>query len=136
MAVVTAGTDSDGDGIPDDWMLQHFGHPTGQLADQSRAQDDPDGDGMNNLQEYAAGSDPLNASSFFKATIALVVATNGTVLSWPASPGRGYRVQYKDDLNAPQWLDAPGTVSVSGSSGVYSAAAVSQRRFYRVTVVP
>jgi len=30
---------TDGDGIPDDWMMQHFGHPTGQAGDRSRAQE-------------------------------------------------------------------------------------------------
>ena len=51
--------DSDGDGIPDSWMLQIFGHATGLASDLSRAQDDADGDGMTNLQEYLAGTDPL-----------------------------------------------------------------------------
>ena len=60
------GPDSDGDGIPDSWMLQNFGHPTGLAADHSRAQDDPDGDGMSNLQEYLAGTNPLDPQSCLK----------------------------------------------------------------------
>ena len=32
--------DSDGDGIPDNWMMQYFGHATGQAGDLSRAQDE------------------------------------------------------------------------------------------------
>jgi hypothetical protein len=116
--------------------LQHFGHPTGQAGDLSRAEDDADGDGMTNLQEYAAGTDPLDATSVFKTTITLVVATNGAVLDWPAAPGRAYRVQYKDDLNDPQWHDAPGAVSVNGNRGSYSAPVVPPRRLYRVTLFP
>ena len=50
--------DSDGDGIPDWWMLQHFGHPTGEAGDSSLASDDLDGDGVSNLREYQRGSDP------------------------------------------------------------------------------
>jgi hypothetical protein len=136
VTVVAAGVDSDGDGLPDAWMLQHFGHPTGQAGDNSRAQDDADGDGMSNLQEYAAGTDPLDANSVFKTAIQLVVATNGTVLNWPAAQGRAYRVQYKADLSDLQWLDAPGTVSVNGNRGTYSAPAVASRRLYRVTLFP
>jgi hypothetical protein len=136
VAVVSPYADSDGDGIPDAWMLQHFGHLTGLASDQSRAQDDPDGDGMSNLQEYIAGTDPLNAASVFKTTITLVVATNGAVLSWPASPGKTYRVRYKDDLNDPQWLDAPGPVVVNGNRGSYSAPPVALRRYYWVSVSP
>ena len=56
--LIVAGVDSDGDGIPDSWMMQHFGHSTGLASDRSRAQDDADGDGMSNLQEYLAGTDP------------------------------------------------------------------------------
>jgi hypothetical protein len=55
--------DNDGDGIPDWWMIQCFGHPTGQVGDLSRAQDDADGDGMNNLQEFLAGTMPIDPAS-------------------------------------------------------------------------
>jgi len=53
-------TDSDVDGIPDWWMNQYFGHPTGQTGDQSRAQDDADSDGLDNLGEYQKGTAPKN----------------------------------------------------------------------------
>jgi hypothetical protein len=51
--------DSDGDGIPDNWMMQYFGHPTGLASDHSRAQDSAAGDGISNLQKYLAGKSPL-----------------------------------------------------------------------------
>jgi len=53
--------DSDGDGIPDWWMVKYFGHPTGQAGDQSLAGDDADGDGISNLQEYLNGTDPTDS---------------------------------------------------------------------------
>jgi len=37
------------------WMVQYFGHATGQAGDLSRAQDDVDGDGVSNLAEYSLG---------------------------------------------------------------------------------
>jgi len=55
--------DSDGDGIPDWWTQLYFGHPTGLKSDYSRAADDPDGDGLSNLEEYLLGTDPLNPDS-------------------------------------------------------------------------
>jgi len=55
--------DSDGDGIPDWWMEVNFGHPTGLASDNSRAQDDADGDGLTNLQEYIGGTNPRVADT-------------------------------------------------------------------------
>jgi hypothetical protein len=56
------------DGIPDYWMLNYFGHGGPQAGDLSRATDDPDGDGLNNFQEYLAGTNPKDASSAQRIT--------------------------------------------------------------------
>ena len=50
--------DVDADGIPDFWMSQHFGHVRAWASDHTRATDDFDGDGINNLAEFIAGTDP------------------------------------------------------------------------------
>jgi len=50
--------DSDGDGIPDWWLMQYFGHPTGMASDKSRAQDDANGDGLSNRQKFVNRSNP------------------------------------------------------------------------------
>lgn len=51
--------DSDGDGIPDSWMMEYFGHPTGLASDNTLAQDSYSGDGISNLQKYLLGMNPL-----------------------------------------------------------------------------
>ena len=53
-------TDTDGDGIPDWWMLKYFGHPTGQTSDQSCASCYYNGNPLTNLQEYDDHLDPTN----------------------------------------------------------------------------
>ncbi len=56
-------TDTDVDGIPDSWTQQYFDHPTGQEGDLSRAGDDADIDGLDNLGEYQQGTNPKVADT-------------------------------------------------------------------------
>ena len=56
-------TDTDVDGIPDWWMTQYFGHPTGEAGDLSRAQDDAEPDGLTNLREFQLGTNPKVADT-------------------------------------------------------------------------
>jgi hypothetical protein len=72
-----SGADSDGDGLPDDWEMTHFG----DLDETPDA--DPDGDGYTNAEEFAAGTDPADPMS--------IPADGGTTTSGCASarPGGG-----------------------------------------------
>ncbi|HUF63153.1 MAG TPA: hypothetical protein VMN36_13835 [Verrucomicrobiales bacterium] len=54
---ITIGGDTDGDGLPDAWELDHFGN----LDHDGNG--DPDDDGATNEAEYSAGSDPNNPDS-------------------------------------------------------------------------
>lgn len=77
--------DSDGDGLPDFWEIEYFGNY------YAKPQIDSDGDGMSNLQEYLAGTDPNDAES-----VALIKAErnsqSGFVISWQSEKGRYYKI--------------------------------------------
>ena len=69
----TFADDRNNDGLPDTWQLQYFGYLG---APGSGPLDDPDHDGMNNLQEYQTGSNPLIYDSLRFLTWQM--QTNGT----------------------------------------------------------
>ena len=58
------GSDSDSDGMSDDWENRYGLNP----GDPSDANEDMDGDGYTNLREYQAWTDPTSASSYPQET--------------------------------------------------------------------
>ena len=83
--------DADFDGMPDSWEIAQFGS-TDALPDM-----DADGDGSNNLTEYVAGTDPVNAQSTFTIQ-ELVPDAVGYVISWNSVEGRSYQVLKNSNL--------------------------------------
>jgi len=132
---LAANADSDGDGIPDWWMVQNFGHLTGQFYDGSLAQDDPNGTGMTTWQDYIAGTNPNDSRSIFQAAAEPPVIAGGNVtLVWDAVANRSYSVQFKDSLNDTVWQTLPGNPTINGSQGQFSVATDQANRYYRIVV--
>lgn len=77
--------------LPDAWQIQYFGH-TGvdPLAD-------PDHDGMNNWEEYVAGTNPTDPQSRF-AVIKVTPDSTGVTVEWSAVLGKTYSLERSDDL--------------------------------------
>ena len=146
--------DSDSDGLPDEWEKHYFGSTAACLPNS-----DPDGDGLTNVQECAAGTDPqqsdtdgdwksdgaellagtdpLDSKSVFSIT-GLTYSQPGVRIDWSVVSGRAYQAHSSNDFDtwAPcgeiQFATSQDTflsIMDAGSSGLL-------RRFYRVEVLP
>ena len=91
---IAPGLDTDADGLPDAWERLNF--PGLGLATSPTA--DPDGDGMNNQEEYLAGTNPNNFSDSLRI-IAITAPSPGTSvnLTWTSVSNRCYYVQDRLD---------------------------------------
>ena len=122
----------DANGLPIAWELQNFGH-TG--VDPNA---DPDHDGMSNLQEYLAGTDPNDSNSNLRIT-AYAFASGGTgaVLTWNSVPTRFYYLQKSLNLKTNVWADSGlGLITPMGNSTLGNLTDTNApTRFYRVQAV-
>jgi hypothetical protein len=127
--VATRDTDSDGDGLPDDWEEFYLGH----LA--AAGSDDSDADGRSNAEELIAGTNPRIASSAFRvASIKQADETNVT-LRWPHAASRKYSLEFTEDFGG--WTSAPAFAPGFFEPGIAEwrdTSAAATKRFYRLRV--
>jgi hypothetical protein len=94
-------TDVDKDGMNDQWEFDYFGELF-WLDDE-----DFDGDGQTNLEEFIGGSDPTNSASL--SGITSVEAADGNVTAhFPIVAGRSYALE--TSLNLQNWTPQPAAI--------------------------
>jgi hypothetical protein len=127
--------DADDDGVPDTWETTHFTGP----ATTTGAGDD-DGDGLNNLIEYAFN---LNPKSGDQSTFSLGTMVNGLMeISITKQPYISYVVEHSTDLQT--WTqddvanDGDGLITVANDASTLRVreAAAGNRRTFRVRIYP
>ena len=89
-------TSTAGDGISDLWRLRFFGSASAAL---SPANGDADHDGVNNLHEFRAGTNPLNATSLLR--LAVQPTAGGLKLNFPTGLGRSYVIESAPSPSGP-----------------------------------
>jgi hypothetical protein len=115
--------------------LGSYGLPTDGSADFT----DADGDGLNNWQEYLAGTNPTNAASVFKVTSAQMIPGGKFVVRWASVSNRLYDISRGTNLAAGIGAFVPlanatnlvATPPVNAWTDSVSTA--TSRAFYRVT---
>ncbi|MBN1673693.1 MAG: lamin tail domain-containing protein [Kiritimatiellae bacterium] len=134
--------DADQDGMPDAWETAHLA----DLSDPADRADsgDPDGDGMSNLDEYVAGTDPRSAGAYF--AVDLQPSNGELVVAWPtleatgtgyAGTARYYALQHAADGSpGGAWADVPGLSRIlgAGQTAAYTNTAPGAAACYRARV--
>jgi hypothetical protein len=79
-------------GMPEAWQLQYFGFtgvdPNG----------DPDGDGLTNLEEFKAGTSPIDGQSRFALITVQPDVMGGLRVDWESATGKFYILQRSPQL--------------------------------------
>lgn len=109
---LTLGEDSDGDGLPDAWEQRQFASQGGTL-DTIRPNDDLDGDGISNLNEYLAGTYTFDPSDGF--SLVLVGANpDYSTMELLTITGRTYSIMASKDLDT--WTPVQFRITSQGAS--------------------
>ncbi len=120
-------SDSDGDGMPDEWELAH-----GLDPDVPDGNEDADGDGWSNRAEYLAGTHPLSAESFLR--ISMIQSEEGFIVAVPSVLDRIYRLCSSENLEPGSWIVESVLPGSGGVISFFPLESDSLSRFYRIEV--
>lgn len=124
---LTLGEDSDGDGLPDAWERALLAN--GKKLSDINPEDDADGDGLSNLDEYISGNYAFDREDGLKLDI-LNQTGEETVLEFLGISGRTYTIMGSNDLK--DWREMP--FFVEGEEGEFENVRVNKVGKYRVAV--
>lgn len=122
--------DTDGDGLPDWWESLYAGNITNMAAGV-----DGDGDGVDNLGEYGADTNPGNSNSCFRVTC--ISNLPPMTVYFVSSSNRVYTLRRLGALTGQDWTNVPTQVRIPGSGGedsLQDTNASAKSRYYSLEV--
>ncbi|MEW6304828.1 MAG: hypothetical protein AB1705_15240 [Verrucomicrobiota bacterium] len=126
----TWGVDQNGDGLPDEWQSLYWG---ANVTKWGAANTDSDGDGVSNVQEFLAGTNPRDATSVLRMSVTGPTPNGQMYLTWNSKPGLVYQVQYSTNLV--DWADLGALRFAAGEEDSVNIEPTNGVGYYRIVLV-
>jgi len=127
--IIYPGHCSNTNGVPDAWARFYFGT---NVVDFSS---DSDTDGVVNVDEYIAGTNPTNQNDCLGISGITLSGTN-MQFTWSSTQIRNYKIEMKTNLTDAVWIDSGlGTILADSSSNTVRSIPTETQGFFRVKAV-
>ena len=124
-----------GDGIADSWEIERAnaaGHGSSLNLLGTSSTSDYDGDGVSDINEYRADTNPFSAGDRFRVSAFNYNPANGNIdLNWSSSARRAYKVLCSSDLVT--WTQV-GSTQTGGTSTLQLTGPAASHLFFRLAV--
>jgi hyaluronate lyase len=130
--IVATSVDTVGDGVPDWWRAQYFGGTGATTNANSGATVDSDNDGLSNLAEYLADTNPTNAASRLAIT-SIAIVSNEVRLIWTGGSSVWQFVEYRNSLmDTNGWKAVYTNTPPTSVTNTLLRAGTATNQFYRI----